>query len=79
MPNDDGTLTQGEMMDINRNRRILAERATVEILETLLDRGVDRLQPENLRHALVRAYNQGQDEQRSRQDQRRAFADAMVD
>ncbi len=66
MPNEDGTLTQGEMKDIDQNRRILAERATEGILDLLQATAVDRLQTEHLRRALAKAYMEGQDEQRSR-------------
>ncbi len=59
MPHDDGTLTKGEMRDIDQNRRILAERATGDLLNTLVERGVDRLQVEHLRRALAMAYNRG--------------------
>ena len=66
MPHIDGTLTKGERRDIDQNRRILAERATVGILNALVAGGLEGLQEKHLRRALAKAYNEGQDDQRSR-------------
>ena len=66
MPHDDGTLTRGEMRDIDQNRRILAERATDDLLTAIMNLTLTPTET-NVKQALALAYNRGQDEQRSRE------------